>query len=125
MANYTAKNVNDMQAGYGGGFVKVRAELGVTSFGMQVIRLPPGFEDYPEHDHSEDGQEEVYTALKGSGQMDIEGDSIELEPGVFLRIPAGTKRKLHAGSEGIEMLVVGACPGKTYEINEVTELTAA
>ena len=52
-------------------------------------------------------------------------DSIGLEPGVFLRIPAGTKRKLHAGSEGIEMLVVGACPGKTYEINEVTELTAA
>jgi quercetin dioxygenase-like cupin family protein len=125
MANYTAKNVNDMQAGYGGGFVKVRAELGVTSFGMQVIRLPPGFEDYPEHDHSEDGQEEVYTALRGSGEMDIEGDSVELEPGVFVRIAAGTKRKLHAGSDGIEMLVVGACPGKTYEINEVTELTAA
>ena len=125
MANYTVKNVSDMQTGFGGGFVKVRAERGVTSFGMQVIRLPPGFEDYPEHDHSEDGQEEVYTTLRGSGWIDIDGDRVDLEPGVFVRIPAGTKRKAHAGSDGIEMLVVGACPGKTYEINEATELAAA
>jgi quercetin dioxygenase-like cupin family protein len=125
MAGYTAKKVNDMQAGFGGGFVKVRAELGVTSFGMQVIRMPPGFEDYPEHDHSEDGQEEVYTALRGSGEIDIEGDRVELEPGVFVRIPAGTTRKVHAGADGIEMLIVGGCPGKTYDIPEMTELTAA
>jgi len=122
MADYTAKNLGDMQAGFGGGFVKVRAELGITSFGIQVIRLPPGFEDYPEHDHAGDGQEEVYTVLKGSGSIDIEGERVELEPGVFVRIAAGTKRKVYPGSEGIEMLVVGACPGKTYEIPDATEL---
>jgi len=124
MADYTAKNLNEMQAGFGGGFVKVRAELGVTSFGMQVIKLPPGFEEYPEHDHAGDGQEEVYTVLKGSGSIDIEGDRIDFEPGVFARIPAGTKRKVYAGAEGIEMLVIGGCPGKTYEIPEATELEA-
>jgi len=125
MADYTAKNLNDMQAGFGGGFVKVRAELGVTSFGMQVIRLPAGFEDYPEHDHSDSGQEEVYTTLGGSGWIDIEGDRVELDRGVFVRIPADSKRKVHAGADGIEMLVVGACPGRTYEIPEASELTAA
>jgi mannose-6-phosphate isomerase-like protein (cupin superfamily) len=125
MANYTAKNLGEMEAGFGGGFVKVRAELGVTSFGVQVIRMPPGYEDYPEHDHSEDGQEEVYTALKGSGWIDIEGERVDLGPGVFVRVPAGTTRKVHSGSDGVELLVIGGCPGKTYEINQMTELESA
>ena len=59
MADYTAKNVGDMEALYGGGFVKARAELGVTAFGLQVIQLPPDYSDYPEHDHSDSGQEEA------------------------------------------------------------------
>jgi mannose-6-phosphate isomerase-like protein (cupin superfamily) len=124
MADYTAKHLDDMQAGFGGGFVKVRAELGVSSFGMQVIRMPPNYAEYPEHDHAGDGQEEVYATLKGSAHMDVEGDRVELEPGVFVRVAAGTKRKVHPGPEGIEMLIIGACPGKTYEINPVTELEA-
>ena len=123
MADYTAKHLDSMQAGFGGGFVKVRAELGITSFGMQVIRMPPGAgEQYPEHDHAGDGQEEVYTALKGSGSIDVEGESVALEPGVFVRIAAGTKRKVHAGDQGLEMLVMGGCPGKSYEAPEMTEL---
>ena len=43
MSDYTAKQVQDMEAGFGGGFVKVRAELGVSSFCMQVIQMPPNF----------------------------------------------------------------------------------
>jgi mannose-6-phosphate isomerase-like protein (cupin superfamily) len=125
MADYTAKNVGEMQAGFGGGFVKVRAELGVTSFGVQVVRMPPNFGDYPEHDHSEDGQEEVYTVLKGSGHLDIEGDRVELQPGMFVRVASGTSRKVHPGADGIELLIIGACPGKTYEVNPMTELEPA
>jgi quercetin dioxygenase-like cupin family protein len=126
MADYTVKNLSDMQAGFGGGFVKARAELGVTSFGMQVIRMPPDAgEQYPEHDHAEDGQEEVYTALGGSGWIDIEGERVDLGKGDFIRIAAGTMRKVHAGSDGLEMLVIGACPGKAYEIPQMTELDAA
>ena len=66
MSDYTAKQINDMEAAFGGGFVKARAELGVTSFGMQVIRMPADYNDYPEHDHEHDKQEEVYLALKAS-----------------------------------------------------------
>ena len=66
MADYTAKRVSEMEAGFQGGFVKARAELGVTAFGMQVIRLPPNFTDYPEHDHAESGQEEVFLPIGGS-----------------------------------------------------------
>ena len=81
MADYTAKSIDDMEAAFGGGFVKARAEVGVTSFGMQVIRMPPDFGDYPEHDHTHDGQEEAYLALKGSGWIEIEGERVELAPG--------------------------------------------
>jgi len=125
MSNYTAKHLNDMEAAFGGGFVKARAELGVTSFGMQVMRMPPNYDDYPEHDHEKDGQEEVYLALAGSGWIDIDGDRVDLGKDVFVRIAGGTKRKVHSGPEGLQMLVIGACPGRAYEIPEMTELTAA
>ncbi len=125
MADYTAKHINDMEAAYGGGFIKARAELGVTSFGMQIIRMPAGYDGYPEHDHSEDGQEEVYLALDGSGWIDIDGERVDLEKDVLVRIASGTKRKVHSGPEGLKMLVLGGCPGKAYEVAAFSELASA
>jgi mannose-6-phosphate isomerase-like protein (cupin superfamily) len=125
MTNYTAKHIKDMEAAFGGGFVKARAELGVTSFGMQVINMPPDYGDYPEHDHEKDGQEEVYLALAGGGWIDIEGERVELVKDIFVRVAGGVTRKVHSGSEGLRMLVVGGCPGKAYEIPEMTELSPA
>jgi mannose-6-phosphate isomerase-like protein (cupin superfamily) len=125
MSNYTAKRIKDMEAAFGGGFVKARAELGVTSFGMQVIRMPADYNDYPEHDHEQDGQEEVYVTLKGSGWIEIDGERVDLAPDMFVRVAGGVKRKVHSGPEGLQMLVLGGCPGKAYEVSEMTELTAA
>ena len=129
MADYTVKHLDDMEADFeadfGGGFVKVRAELGVTSFGVQVIRMPPDNSTYPEHDHSRDGQEEIYLALKGTGWIEIEGERVELGPDVFVRVGPGTSRKLASGPEGLEVLVIGATPGAAYEINPYTALTAS
>ena len=42
---------------------------------MQVENFPPHFEHLPEHDHSDDGQEEVYTALSGSATLHAGGGS--------------------------------------------------
>lgn len=125
MSDYVAKRISEMEAGFGGGFVKARAELGVTSFGMQVIQLPADYKDYPLHDHAESGQEEVFIALKGSGWIEIEGDRVELEPDLFVRVGPTPKRKVFAGPEGLQMLALGGAPGAAYEINEMTELSAA
>ncbi len=122
MSDYTAKKIKDMEAAFGGGFIKARAELGVTSFGMQVIQMPPNYEDYPLHDHAESGQEEVFLALKGSGWIDIEGERVELEPDVLVRVGPGPKRKVFAGPEGIRMLALGGTPGSAYEVNPMTDL---
>lgn len=125
MSDYTAKRIKEMEAGFGGGFVKARAELGVTAFGMQVIQMPPDYADYPEHDHAESGQEEVFAVLSGSGWMDVEGERVELDPETLVRVGANTKRKVHAGPQGIRMLVTGGCPGEAYKISPATELEAA
>jgi mannose-6-phosphate isomerase-like protein (cupin superfamily) len=125
MADYTAKRIGEMEAGFGGGFVKARAELGVTAFGFQVIQLPPDYADYPEHDHADSGQEEVFLAISGSGWMDVEGERVELDGDTFARVGPAARRKVYAGAEGLRMLVIGGTPGAAYEISPPSELTAA
>ena len=126
MADYTAKRINDMEAGFGGGFVKARAELGVTAFGFQVIQLPPDYGDYPEHDHAETGQEEVYLALAGSGWMDIEGERVDLDAETFVRVGPGDQAQgLRRDRRACACSSIGGCPGEAYKPSEMTELTAA
>lgn len=123
MGDYTAKQIDEMEAAFGGGMKKARAELGVASFGMQVIDLPPNYSDYPEHDHAADGQEEVYSAMRGSGEIDVEGQRIPLTPDVLVRVGPETKRKIYAGPEGLRMLALGGTPGSAYEASEFSELS--
>ena len=125
MADYTAKNVGDMEALYGGGFVKARAELGVTAFGLQVIQLPPDYSDYPEHDHSDSGQEEVFLAIGGSGSMDVEGERVDLDRDTFVRVGPEARRKVYAGPEGLRLLAIGGAPGEAYKVIPFTELAAS
>jgi hypothetical protein len=125
MGDYTAKRIGEMEGGFGGGFLKARAELGVTAFGMQVIQLPPNYADYPEHDHAESGQEEVYLAIGGSGWIEIDGERVELDPEMFVRVGPEPKRKVYAGPEGLRLLALGGAPGEAYKIVPVTELGAA
>ena len=123
MSDYTAKQINEMEAAFGGGMKKARAELGVQAFGMQVIDLPPNYADYPEHDHGEDGQEEVYSVMQGSGELDVEGERIPLTPDVLVRVGPGTKRKVFSGPDGLRLLALGGTPGSAYEVREFTELS--
>jgi quercetin dioxygenase-like cupin family protein len=126
MADVTVKRLDEFEAIFGGGMRRVRSGLGVTSFGMQVIELPPDFSMYPDHDHSHDEQEEVYLALSGRATLRVgEDEEHELEPGVFARVGPGQKRKLITGQEGGRFLVLGGTPGQVYEAPEWTEEGAA
>jgi uncharacterized cupin superfamily protein len=126
VADLTVKRLEDFDAVFGGGLRRVRAGLGVTSFGVQVIELPPDFTHYPPHDHTHDEQEEVYTALSGTATLKVGDQEHRLEPGVFARVGPGEKRKLVTGEqEGVRILAIGAMPGKAYEPPEFTEEGAA
>ena len=123
MANYAVKKIDEMEAVFAGGFKRARAELGVSSFGMQVMDLPPQMGDrYPEHDHGEDGQEEVYVTLRGKGEIEIEGERYPLEPDTIVRVGPGVKRKLWSGPEGVRVLALGGVPGKVYEAPDLSQL---
>ncbi|HLJ21331.1 MAG TPA: hypothetical protein VKU84_14090, partial [Stellaceae bacterium] len=68
--DFTVKRLDEMEAAFGGGFIRARASLGASAFGMQVLALPPSSGDaYPEHDHLHDGQEEVYLLLSGAADL--------------------------------------------------------
>ena len=126
MSGYCAKRIDDMEASFQGAFKKARAELGASAFGIQVLDLPPNLsEGYPEHDHSEDGQEEIYAFIRGSGRMQVEGDEIDLNPDVMVRVGPGVKRKITSGPEGLRIIAVGGVPGAAYQIIPSTELTGA
>lgn len=115
MAEYAVRKIDEMEAIYLGSFKRARAELGVESFGMQIIDLPPSYEHYPEHDHADDGQEEVFVALRGSGEIEIAGERFPLDADHVARVSAGTMRKVWPGPDGVRILVLGGVPGEVYE----------
>ncbi|HWT91155.1 MAG TPA: hypothetical protein VN179_08560 [Solirubrobacterales bacterium] len=124
MSDYTVKKIDEMEGVYFGAFKRARAELGVESFGLAVIDIPAGYEDYPDHDHTHDGQEEVFMALRGSGEIEIEGERFPLDPEHMVRVGPETKRKVWPGPEGIRMVVLGGVPGGVYEAPELSQLGA-
>jgi uncharacterized protein YjlB len=82
------------------------------------------FDAYPEHDHSGDGQEEVYTALAGQAAIRIGGDGGDehpLEPDTWIRVPAGVKRKIITGAEPVRVLALGGTPGRAFDVQDWTE----
>jgi redox-sensitive bicupin YhaK (pirin superfamily) len=122
MSTYAVKRIDDMEAVFRGAFKRARAELGVESFGMQIIDMPPNYENYPEHDHAEDGQEEVFLALRGGGEIDIAGERFPLDGDHVARVSSGTMRKVLPGTDGIRLLVLGGKPGEVYDAPDITKL---
>jgi mannose-6-phosphate isomerase-like protein (cupin superfamily) len=113
-----------MDAIFFGAFKRAGDELEVGSFGMNVIEMPPGAgEQYPDHDHAHDNQEEVYIALKGSGRIVIDdgSDEVQLDPETMVRVGPTAKRKVFAGDDGLRLLALGGVPGQAYERPDVAK----
>lgn len=115
MSAFTAKRIDEMETSFGGSYKRARAELGVTSFGMQVVDLPPNLaEGYPEHDHTHDGQEEVFITMTGRAEIFVDGERVEMNPNVMVRVAPEAKRRVVTGDEPIRMLIVSGVPGGVY-----------
>lgn len=115
MTTYTLRQIDELPA-IDHGAVKLAGDaLGVQAFGLQVLDLPAGFSDYPEHDHAHDRQEEVYVVLAGSAEVEIAGERVHAAPGSMIRVDPGAKRKLVPGADGVRVLAIGCVPGGEYE----------
>jgi mannose-6-phosphate isomerase-like protein (cupin superfamily) len=73
---------------------------------LSYQRVPPGYRFPYGHTHMK--QEEVYVVLRGGGRMKIDDEIFDLTQWDAVRVPPGTWRGYEAGSEGLEILVIGA-----------------
>ena len=87
-------------------FVRLRAELGVTSFGLNQIVLRPGQRG---RIHAHERQEEVYLVLEGTLALLVEGEETTLEVGELIRVAPGVRRQLlNRGPGVLHLLAIGA-----------------
>jgi mannose-6-phosphate isomerase-like protein (cupin superfamily) len=121
MLDYTVTRISRMETRYGGSFKLARAELGVTSFGMQVLDFPPDADRHSEHDHRGDRQEEVYVTLAGSGAIELDGERVPLEPDTMVRVGPTVRRRIVAGGDGLRLLALGGVPGESYNPPELSK----
>ena len=92
-----------------GVFRALSAPLGVSTFRVNRLELPPGGEG-PEHDHTQNGQEEVYAVVDGSGTLRVDGEEIPVRTGHFVFVSPETRRQMVAGDQGLVWVGIGGIP---------------
>jgi mannose-6-phosphate isomerase-like protein (cupin superfamily) len=104
-----APDLDSLGEGYG--FRKVRKELDVTAFGVNVITIPPSYES-GSHMHEE--QEELYFVHRGTLEVRFgDGSKHELREGGAARVDPATVRSFRnmSDSEDCVYLVAGGKDG--------------
>lgn len=118
---YSSSRIDDLPTLWDGMCKLVRAGLGLSAFGVNVLDIGP---DYVTSDHteSESGQEELYIVLRGSASLLVgdpgQEERVELTPDVVARVAPEARRLFHTGSDGARLLIVGGAPGQPYELQE-------
>jgi mannose-6-phosphate isomerase-like protein (cupin superfamily) len=86
-------------------FQTLRRELGVSSFGMNLIVLAPGERG---RIHSHERQEEVYLVLEGRLTLIVEGEESELGQSELIRVAPRIRRQLvNRAPERLVLLALG------------------
>ena len=86
-------------------FQPLRRALGVSTFGLNLIRLRPGQRG---RIHRHERQEEVYVVLEGTLTLGIEGEERELARGGLARVAPAVRRQLvNRGPEPLVLLALG------------------
>ena len=102
------------------GFARlVRAGLGLSAFGANIMDLPPDYST-KSHDESDSGQEELYVCLRGSGAvvLDATGERLVLDAEHLVAVDPADARTLTSGPEGVRVLIIGGAPGRAYEAQD-------
>jgi quercetin dioxygenase-like cupin family protein len=87
-------------------FQPLRRSLGVSAFGMNLIRLRPRQQG---RIHRHERQEEVYVVLEGTLTLEIEGEPRALARGELARVAPDVRRRL--SNRGDALLLVLAIGG--------------
>jgi quercetin dioxygenase-like cupin family protein len=85
----------------------LREPLDCEKMGVTILDADPGWTG-KEHDHADEGQEEVYVLLDGSATVTVDGEDVDLTAGEALQIPAEATRQIHNGDAESTFVLVGA-----------------
>jgi uncharacterized cupin superfamily protein len=106
-------------------FKRLRAELGVSAFGLNQIVLQPGQRGRV---HRHERQEEVYVVLEGTLDLLVDGEEHTLEQGDLMRVAPDLRRQLvNRGPGRVVLLALGGAgehegrDGVAYADWEATE----
>lgn len=88
--------------------------LGVRAFGIYQVELPPGQETV-RHDHVNDGAEDVYAILRGTGTVVVDDEQVPVGPGQFIAVTPDSVRQVRAGDRGLVFIAVCAAAGEPRE----------
>ena len=95
-------------------FDLIRRRLAAGEGGYEAVHTSPGLElgvyvlVAPEPDRQQPHEDdEIYIVLEGSGTLEIEGETVRLEVGQAVFVPAGAEHRF-LGYEQLSVLVVFA-----------------
>jgi mannose-6-phosphate isomerase-like protein (cupin superfamily) len=83
-----------------------QGELDASDTGISYHRLKPNRRQPFAHRHDE--AEEVYVVLAGGGRAKLDEEIVELAPLDALRVAPRVVRCFEAGTDGLEVLAIGA-----------------
>jgi uncharacterized cupin superfamily protein len=88
-------------------FQRLRSELGVTSFGLNLLRLAPRQRG---RIHRHEHQEEVYLVLEGELTLLLEGEPRVLREGELARVGPTVRRQLTnaSGADAVVLALGGS-----------------
>ncbi len=114
MSEPTVVHIDEIEGAHGGVFKAVGRTLGVTAFGVNVEQYPQGHDQYPDHDHADDGQEEVYYVISGQATLTIDGTEHPLRAGSIAYVPSGHSRRFTTPDGSVQFLAIGGTPNAPF-----------
>lgn len=113
MSEYThvnLKDVEDQAPKFGLSpdleFRMARVPLDMENAGVSYLRVAPNYRIPFGHNHK--NQEEVYVVVAGSGRVKVADEVRDLKQWDAVRVHKDTMRGFEAGSEGLEVIAIGA-----------------
>ncbi len=86
---------------------RVSDQLGLSAFALYQVELPPSASTEP-HDHLEDGVEDAYALIRGTGWLVVDGSEVPLDVGHFVAVTKESVRHIRAGTDGCVLIAVCA-----------------
>ncbi|WP_224335980.1 cupin domain-containing protein [Haloprofundus halobius] len=104
--SYSKVNYRDVEPKADGMYF-LRDALDADNLGVTVLDCEAGWSGM-EHDHGDEGHEEIYLLVDGAATVTVDGDDVSLESGDAVRVPSDATRQISVGDKDSTLVLAGA-----------------